>query len=251
MKNNLILIGSRGYLGSLLSKELSKTYNIIYQETGDWSPKKNYGSETSVLYLRNISSPNYVTKHPISSININYFKSKKLISKLLEEYKVIFFSSDTVYGETNGTIATEESHCKPLGLYGVLKHAIEKHFFNHPNFYSLRLSQIYGEGTKLNQIMNNEKLPKISIPIFRNFINVKEYIYISSQLLQKINSGNVENFKIFNLGGIKNRSICDLANEIVQNKKDILYVQRTIADRISRPSKVMMDSSLIRRIIGE
>jgi hypothetical protein len=40
MKDNLILIGSKGYVGSLLSKELSKTYNIIYQETGDWSPKK-------------------------------------------------------------------------------------------------------------------------------------------------------------------------------------------------------------------
>jgi dTDP-4-dehydrorhamnose reductase len=61
---------------------------------------------------------------------------------LAQGARVIFFSSDTVYGEREAPF-DETAPCAPHGAYAQMKHEVERRFDTHPGVKALRLSYVF------------------------------------------------------------------------------------------------------------
>ena len=80
---------------------------------------------TIVIFLAAISSPDYCLENFNDAFNVNVKGTKYFIDKALaRNSKVLFFSSDIVYGESRVAV-DENTKIKPVGNYGEMKVAIE------------------------------------------------------------------------------------------------------------------------------
>ena len=86
---------------------------------------------------------------------------------------MIFTSSDVVYGHSHNTVFSESDYPNPFGLYASQKAAIESLFQDNSDFFSLRLSLVTGNGSKLLRILSEEENPKIPGGVIRNPVHFK------------------------------------------------------------------------------
>lgn len=251
MKTRVLVVGGSGFLGRALIMSESKIIDFVSLPKNDWTlPNRDSGVDT-VLFLRSISSPTYVQTHPVESEFINLKKTSHFIDKCLKSnIRVIFTSSDVVYGDTGEAIASEITTMNPHGLYAQHKAIIENRFNAFPNFTALRLSLMTGSGSKLRNILSKEKIPSIADSFIRSPINIR-YVVDLIKIL------SIENFwspekKIMNLGGREHISIYELASIEAKIFKLNTPVKApaTKLDLEARPRTVRIVSRLAEELVG-
>ena len=98
--------------------------------------------------MASISAPDICAREHERAWSVNVTGTSEFISRTIERGgRVIFFSSDTVYGECEDPF-DESALCKPAGEYAEMKHKVERRFIENPSFKSIRLSYVFSREDK-------------------------------------------------------------------------------------------------------
>ena len=194
----IAIIGSNGYIAGALIKELEKDNNIeeivkidkncnadLYldlkeDDKFDYSVLKEI---EIVIFTAAISGPDKCAFNFDECWKINVEGTKYFIYEAAKrECKVVFFSSDAVFGDIPGNIYTEESETKAETPYGIMKKTIEDEFKGMRMFKSLRFSYVISARDKfitycLSCIRKGE-VANIFHPFYRNCITLSETVDI-------------------------------------------------------------------------
>ncbi len=200
----IALVGSNSYIAEFLLKRLEKQTYMDYVVKIDKSlnadmyldlqkaEKFDYSCLENVdfiIFLAAISEPDKCALDFEYCWNINVSGTEYFIKNALEYHcKVLFFSSDAVFGNLDGYIYTEESGTMPITPYGKMKKAIEDKFKNHPNFKAIRLSYVVSVKDRfvtycLNCIEKN-CVAEVYHPFYRNCISVSDVVNVVDWFLQ-------------------------------------------------------------------
>ena len=242
MNKNILVIGSQGYIGSvLIDYLLKKKYRIIGADNLIYNQKKinliNKNYKFINCDLRNkdkiyklISKVSYVVilaglvgdpitkKYPKLANEINY-KGIKNVIKICNKSKIkklVFISTCSNYGITRGDKLLKENHVlKPISLYAEQKVKIENFLIEKKFKFSitiLRFATAFGVSPRMrfdltiNEFVKDaffkKKLEIYEPNTYRPYCHIKDFCRIINLVLKK-KSGYLEK-EIFNCGSNNN-----------------------------------------------
>tara|TARA_A100000164_G_C21941839_1_gene791227 strand:- start:2773 stop:3636 length:864 start_codon:yes stop_codon:yes gene_type:complete len=261
-ESKVILIGASGYIGSHLLKKLPNK-NIRFATSSSHKEGLKKFRLDSQKDLANLElnprdfliitatswSPEYKEISLDKSREINIDGTKNLIMKALDkECRIIYFSSDTVYGNLN-KICVEESLCKPIGDYAIMKLEIENYFKKEKNFKSIRLSYVYSKKDKFSQYLLNcsqqNKIAEIYHPFYRSAICIDDVI---NGIFSLINKWGEYDMSTINFGGPELLSRVDMAKIFKDFYLDNLeFKVNKPPDNffLTRPVKIELNSDIL------
>ena len=246
----ILVLGSEGFLGSVLVPYLIKKKNIVvgvdkcffgsnnvpnknfklYKKDYNHLPKNFFDNFEFIIDLVNISND------PASELNqrftnmTNYFNKLKLYEKLEDNKNIsryIYMSSCSVYGN-NKNLISERSKPKPISLYSKLCLKYEKYLKkrNKIPFTIMRLGTLYGWSERMrydiaiNKIMRDmiflKKIEILGGTQLRFFCHNKFACDVINQIIME-NKKQTKN-KVFNIGNF-NTNIIQLTNKILKLTK--------------------------------
>ena len=194
MKNKIFIIGSSGYIGKELMQSKINDFDIIGTSSTNNNYKKldllNLQQFDFSLFKKNdilcvtsaLSSPEQCEDLSKKGLpwRVNVEGTAHLINKAITNgSKVIFFSSDVVYGNTEVKV-NEASLINPYVNYAIMKNIIEKKFMEFDNFKSIRLSYVFSRQDKFTKYLiscfkKNEKAKVFSF-LNRSVIYLEDVI---------------------------------------------------------------------------
>lgn len=188
------LVGSSGYIAEFILKrfeEETKIASVLKLADNDKADTYINLAEAEkfdydlindidyVVFTAAISSPDQCAKEPDDCWKINVTGTSYFIREAIKRgCKVLFFSSDAVFGDIPGAIYDEKSKTKAYTPYGKMKKAVEDKFKNEKNFKAIRLSYVVSAKDRfttycLNCIRNGE-VADIFHPFYRNVTVVSD-----------------------------------------------------------------------------
>lgn len=147
------LIGSGGYIAQYILRSLKADDEVLkIDKQGDIeldlqnAEAFDYNCLEGVDYVvftAAISGPDMCAEQYDFCWNINVVGTELFIKKAIEKNcKIIFFSSDAVYGDIKGKVYDEYSERQPDTPYGTMKKHVEDTFAQEGNFKAIRLSYV-------------------------------------------------------------------------------------------------------------
>lgn len=193
---NVAIVGSSGYIAGFLLKRfeqeesIQKVLKIDQNENADAylnlleAEKFNYDQLNDIdliVFTAAISGPDKCATDFDFCWKINVDGTKHFINKAMgRNCKVLFFSSDAVFGDIPGEIYTEDSETKAETPYGRMKKAVEDEFKNDPNFKAIRLSYVASAKDRFISYclfcMEKGDVADIFHPFYRNVIVVSDVV---------------------------------------------------------------------------
>jgi dTDP-4-dehydrorhamnose reductase len=188
-KSSAFIIGASGYIGSSLLKKSA----IFFSSFGTTSSINSNGflqlklndplsfdfkkiSSGDIIFLTAaISSPDMCDHNGKYAWSVNVSGTIKFISQAIGRgAKVVFFSSDTVYGERK-CIFDETASINPSGRYAEMKVEVENQFQYEPLFKTIRLSYVFSRDDKFTKYLiecqQQGVVAKIFHPFYRSIIH--------------------------------------------------------------------------------
>lgn len=211
--DNIIIIGASGYIGKHMYNRASK-FNRVYGTTTTGgngllllrleNPKEfDYQiiQSTDVIFLTAaISAPDVCANEHAYAWKINVTGTSEFINKVIGRGgRVIFFSSDTVYGERDDKF-DERSPSSPAGEYASMKHEVEKQFLGNPQFKTIRLSYVFSQDDKFTRYLStcakSGEEAELFHPFYRAVVHRDDVIEGALALAQRWNEfpGSIINF---------------------------------------------------------
>lgn len=192
------LVGSSGYIAEFILKRLAEESDIESVLKLDRNPNSDAFLDLQkaenfdysllddidyVVFTAAISGPDKCAEDFDNCWAINVTGTSYFIKEALNRRcKVLFFSSDAVFGDIPGAIYTEESETQAYTPYGRMKKAVEDEFKENPLFKAIRLSYVASAKDRfvtycLNCMKNGEPAD-IFHPFYRNVIVVSDVVDI-------------------------------------------------------------------------
>lgn len=190
------LVGSSGYIAHYILTRFEKEHEIefvlkldknneadVYLDLQE-AEKFDYSAldyVDFVIFTAAMSGPDQCAKEFDMCWNINVTGTSYFIKKAISKgCRVLFFSSDAVFGDIPGTIYTEESETKAYTPYGRMKKAVEDEFKCNPLFKAVRLSYVVSTKDKFVEYclncIRNSKVADIFHPFYRNVIAISDVV---------------------------------------------------------------------------
>ena len=92
--------------------------------------------------------------------------------------RVLFFSSDAVFGDIPGKVYTELSETNAAAPYGRMKKAVEDRFMDEPLFKTVRLSYVVSRNDRFVSYcldcISKEETAEVFHPFYRNCITISD-----------------------------------------------------------------------------
>lgn len=194
------IVGSSGYIANYLTEKLSATHNIKrYDCIGDVDEKleltnpelfncDSLNGVDFIIFTAAISGPDKCANEFDLSWSINVTGTNYFIKEALKRNcKVLFFSSDAVFGDIQGMIYDEGSETKAQTPYGRMKKAVEDENKDNPNFKAIRLSYVASAKDRfisycLKCIQSGETAD-IFHPFYRNCVTVTDVVTVVDWLI--------------------------------------------------------------------
>lgn len=188
------LVGSTGYIAGYLlrrfeeDRRIEKVLTIDRSDTAEESlnleeAEKFYYDRLKeidlVVFTAAISGPDKCASEFEYCWSVNVTGTVYFISEAIKRgCRVLFFSSDAVFGDIPGEIYTERSETKAVTPYGRMKKAVEDRFRDDEHFKAIRLSYVVSERDRfvsycLNCISEN-RTAEVFHPFYRNCITVSD-----------------------------------------------------------------------------
>lgn len=261
----VILVGSTGFIGSHILNSFPKlTIKFATSSKNDSDTKLDLNSSKDIENL-NIDkgdfviitatawSPEYKNISIEESKNINIQGTRFLIEKALEKKaKVIYFSSDTVYG-LNKSICLENTICNPIGDYAKMKNDIENIFHNCLDFKSLRLSYVFAKNDKFTNYLlscsDNALCADVFNTFYRSIICIDD---ICKGLKSLINKWDTVKERNINFGGPELLSRMDIAQIYKKELLRDLQIKSIEPPKdffLTRPAKIELKSNILNNLI--
>ena len=200
--------------GSKLNLDLGKPYDFDYTIFDDCG---------YIVFAAAVSNPDFCENSFEQAYRINVIGTKIVIEQALKrQCRVLFLSSDAVYGYDSGKAYDEHQNTNPMTAYGKMKKEIEDGFKENHFFKSVRLSYVISRYDKFMKYVYNcfdSDVPaEIFHPFYRNCVTLNEVMHSIIWLTK-----NWEKYKspFLNICGpelISRLRIVDEINRIYRNK---------------------------------
>ena len=196
MKLKTALVGSSGYIAEFIIQRFIKERDIESILKIDRNDKADVFLELSeaekfdyellndidyIVFTAAISGPDQCAREYDISWNINVTGTIYFIREAIKRgCRVLFFSSDAIFGDIPGMIYDEESATEANTPYGKMKKAVEDEFKEEALFKAIRLSYVASAKDRfitycLNCIRDN-KVADIFHPFYRNVVVVSDVV---------------------------------------------------------------------------
>lgn len=192
----IAIVGSSGYIAGFLryrfenDPEVESILKIDQDESADAKinlvePEKfDYNCLDGIdfiVFTAAISGPDMCAQQYDFCWSINVTGTSYFIREAIKRNcKVLFFSSDAVFGDIPGKIYDENSLTDAQTPYGKMKKAIEDEFKNEPCFKAIRLSYVASARDRFIsyclKCIENEEAADIFHPFYRNVIVVSDVV---------------------------------------------------------------------------
>lgn len=261
------LVGSSGYIALYLIKRLQKEAYVdqiikidqtkdtdLYLDLSE-ADKFDYSKLKDVdfvIFTAAVSGPDKCAVDFDFCWKINVEGTKKFINEAINNAcRVLFFSSDAVFGDIPGYIYTEESKTRAVTPYGRMKKAVEDEFMDNLYFKAIRLSYVISLNDKfISYCLNCVKNHKEAIvfhPFYRNCITVSDVENVVIWFTQ-----NFEQYEpsVLNVAGqelISRIRIADEINRVIGNKLNYSIMQPEKEFFKNRPQITQMQSKYINK----
>lgn len=162
-----IVVGATGYIGCWLLEQATKIMVTLGTSSSgtngsiplrlDASTVFDYGlilPDDTVFMTAAISAPDVCAREYSRAWAVNVTGTSEFITQVISSGgRVVFFSSDTVYGE-RGNAFDETAKSNPAGEYAEMKAEVEKRFLGHTLFKSIRLSYVFSREDKFTRYLS-------------------------------------------------------------------------------------------------
>jgi len=192
------LVGSSGYIAGFIFERLLKEPDINSVITIDMTADANIHLNLSeawkfeydildeidyIIFTAAISGPDRCAEEFDNCWEVNVTGTKFFIREAIKHHcRVLFFSSDAVFGDTSGEIYTEKSETQANTSYGRMKKAVEDEFKNESLFKAIRLSYVVSSKDRFMtycfECIKNNKVAEIFHPFYRNMIVVSDVVEV-------------------------------------------------------------------------
>jgi dTDP-4-dehydrorhamnose reductase len=265
----IAIIGSKGYISSFLLERFRsmsdvteileidqfhdgsiKYLNLLEPEKFDYDILQGIDY---VIFTAAISGPDKCALEYEFCEKINVIGTSYLIDEALRRNcRVLFFSSDAVFGDIPGMIYNEYSNTEASTPYGVMKKAIEDKFKTNRNFKCIRLSYVVSKVDRFVSYclacLNENKVAEVFHPFYRNCITIDDVIEVVVWMIT-----NWESFESFvlNVAGkelVSRVRIIDEVNRYSGGKLAYSIVTPSEAFYKNRPAITQMESKFIEKL---
>ncbi len=192
------IVGSDGYIaGYLLSHYQSRDYveeilcidmsekadrflDLEHPEAFDYDALNNLDY---IIFTAAISGPDSCADRFDTCWSINVTGTKYFIKEAVKrQCRILFFSSDAVFGDIPGAIYTEASETKAQTPYGRMKKAVEDEFVHSPYFKAIRLSYVASAQDRFisycRSCIQKGEVAEVFHPFYRNCIVVSDVVKV-------------------------------------------------------------------------
>jgi len=266
----VLLTGHSGFLGSHLTEELTKNYQIlgisdkkiknpaikqIKKDIRKIKPSDIPKDISHIFHLAALTDIQYCQKFPSNCFDVNVMGTQNMLEICRKlDSKFLFLSTSHVYGKPETLPIGEDHSTIPTSVYSASKLAAEIICESYAKSYGtdcsiLRIFSVYGPNSPshlvtsriISQILTKDVLQLGNIKTKRDFIFVDDIIS-AIKLVMKKSKG----FNIYNVGNGKSRSILELCNLLqkisgkkisIKSKKSLLR-KNEIDDVVSNSLKL-------------
>jgi nucleoside-diphosphate-sugar epimerase len=263
----MFIVGATGYIGGALlehakiigsavgtsSRDASGLLKLRLDAPFDFDYLKISAGDI-VLLTAAISAPDICAREHIRAWAVNVTGTSELISGAIERgARVVFFSSDTVYGECEDEF-DERAACKPAGEYAVMKHEVERRFSGNPSFKAIRLSYVFSREDKFTRYLTgcaqrNEEADLFH-PFFRAIVHRDDVVAGALALGKRWDEFPEQ---VINFGGPQVLSRVDFAECLREAHLHDLRFKVTEPDSgffMNRPRVIAMISPVFAKLLG-
>ena len=224
----MVIVGATGFIGEPLTTAAREKFHVVTMSRGlraksdfpldlndpDSLKHVQLAEDDLVLFLAAQSSPDLCAIDYEGAWNANVTGTAILINRALDAgARVIFCSTDSVYGEASGPV-DEDSPCVPVCPYGKMKRTIEEMFVEHPRFKIIRISYTFAMGDKLTSYILScyaQRRPvEVYEPFYRSIVYRDDVVRAFIALSEKWNSYAPS---ILNAGGPERLSRIDVVEK--------------------------------------
>jgi dTDP-4-dehydrorhamnose reductase len=265
--NKVFVVGARGYIGARLLASVQADLNCLGTASSNRAGFLRLRLEAPedfadlpiadgdvVLLTAAISAPDICAREYERAWSANVTGTAAFISSAIDRgARVVFFSSDTVYGEREDEF-DEKAACNPAGEYAEMKYEIEQRFSANTSFKAIRLSYVFSREDKFSLYLSGcEQRYEEAVlfhPFFRAIVH-RDDVVQGALGLAAVWDDVPE--KVINFGGPQVLSRIDFAECLREaNLYDLRFkVTEPSADFFkNRPRVIAMTSPVFSRLLG-
>ena len=208
----------------------------------------------TVAFCAAISEPSVCSNQFELALRVNVTSTGDFIYEALKRgCKVIFLSSDAVYGNVLGAF-DEEQKTSPRGAYAEMKAIIEKRFIGYPLFKLVRLSYNFFKDYRFTQYLRKcekeEATAELFDPFLRSVVHRDDTV---DAIISLHNNWEVCEESVINCGGPETLSRVQFADILKKSVFPKLKTKVTTPDDKfynDRPAIVSMRSNVLEKVLG-
>lgn len=266
-KSTLFIAGATGYVGSALlvnARNAGSTFgtsssgeNDLLQLRLDKPTDFDYSKISPgdvVLLTAAISAPDICAREYNRAWIVNVTGTSSFIQSAIDHgARVIFFSSDTVYGERSDEF-DEKAVCNPAGEYAEMKCEVEQRFLGNELFKTVRLSYVFSREDKFSRYLSGcakqNKEADLYHPFFRAIVHRDDVVEGALALAMRWDEVPE---RVINFGGPQVLSRIKLAECLREARLHDLCFKTTEPSTDffkNRPRIIAMTSPILPRLLG-
>lgn len=227
------LVGSNGYIARHIMNALDNNIEILKidkQEEvaldlieADKFDYKMLDDVDYVVFTAAISGPDMCAEQYELCWNINVVGTERFIAEAIDRgCRIIFFSSDAVYGDIEGKVYDEYSIRNPNTPYGIMKKHVEDTFGHNLAFKAIRLTYVVSANDKFVSYClgcaERGEQAEVFHPFYRNCTVVSDVIRTVKWLLYNWEQCEESYINVCGDELVSRLQIVDELNDILDNK---------------------------------
>jgi dTDP-4-dehydrorhamnose reductase len=260
------VVGGRGYVGATLfasipsdivgvrtSSSRIQGFSLLRLDMPDDYAKLPVDNGDVIFITAEISSPDVCANENDRAWSTNVTGTSGFVSSLINRgARVVFFSSDTVYGEREDEF-DEKAASNPAGEYAEMKREVEQRFSGNVSFKAIRLSYVFSCEDKFTRYLagcatRNEEADLFH-PFFRAIVHRGDVVKGALALAACWDDVPEQ---VINFGGPQVLSRIEFAECLRETHLHDLRFKVTEpgADFFNRPRVIAMTSPVLSRLLG-
>lgn len=258
-----LIVGKNGFIAKKLlkrgqykvttSNELSSDDVYLDLKNSESFDYSYINEQTNIIFLAAISSPDICNNNYDEAYKVNVIGTKSFIEEAIKKgAKVLFFSSDVVYGNTIENV-DEDSKTNPFGNYARMKYEVEKAFVNEKAFKVFRLSYVLSKEDKylsyLKNCVDKNEVAEVFHPFSRKVVYIEDVLEAIENILAKWDDFENQKFNICGEEDISRKDIADFYNKATANKLEYKILEPDDSFWEARPKDINITSIYLEKLL--